>query len=79
MRYEATYGPNTKQWWIYDNEKDVYIDPPLEVLEETNKHGNYDTAEGMDTMRDYLEEEAEEKPIWLYEVDYHYPADLFDI
>lgn len=25
MRYIATLGFNTKQWWVYDNDKDTYI------------------------------------------------------
>ena len=32
-RYTAVLGFNTKQWWAYDEKKDVYIDPPKEVLD----------------------------------------------
>jgi len=77
MRYEATYGSNTKQWWLYDNETDEWVDPPMDVLKETDNHGSYDTADGMDEMRDYLEGIAnDENPDWLYDEDYRYEGEL---
>ena len=32
-RYLPVYGPNSKQWWVYDKCEDVYIDPPKVVLD----------------------------------------------
>lgn len=32
-RYEALCGPNTHQFWIYDNETNEFIDPPVDVLD----------------------------------------------
>lgn len=74
LRYEATYGPNTKQWWLYDEETDEYVDPPLEILEELDLMGDYRTVEGMDAMRDYLEDIAAEDPDWLYDKGCRYPV-----
>ena len=76
-RYEATLGPNTKQWWIYDSEEDVYIDPPLEVLDEVakiNENVEKLTADDIEKERDYLEALCNDKqPDWLSETDFWYP------
>ena len=32
-RYLPVFGPNSKQWWVYDECEDVYIDPPAVVLD----------------------------------------------
>ena len=32
-RYLPVFGPNSKQWWVYDECEDVYIDPPKVVLD----------------------------------------------
>lgn len=71
MRYLAVLGFNTKQWWIYDNKKDVYIDPPIEVLEQLENLSN-DDAERK------LEEIANSKPSadWLFEKDFWYDGDI---
>ena len=71
MRYLAVLGFNTKQWWIYDNEKDVYIDPPVKVLKQLEKLSN-DDAERK------LEEIANSKPSpdWLFEKDFWYDGDI---
>lgn len=37
MRYLAIIGFNTKQWWVYDEETNMYIDPPIEVLNELDE------------------------------------------
>lgn len=75
--YSATYGPNTKQWWIYDEEHDTYIDPPLEVLNKIDENGDYSTADGMDAMRDKLEDMCnKERPSWLFDKDYIYDSDI---
>jgi len=69
QRYMALYGPNTHQFWIYDEEKDVYIDPPLEILKEIEKiacDNNY-TFEGMEKAQKKLEEIANTEPDWLHD------------
>lgn len=32
-RYLPMFSPNSKQWWVYDECEDVYIDPPAAVLD----------------------------------------------
>ena len=72
-RYEAYFMPNTKQWWIYDGEEDVYIDPPTEVLDKVDELFAQDTADSMDEARDYLENICNnEQPDWLNEEEYWY-------
>ena len=67
MRYEAMLGPNTNQWWIYDNEKDIYIDPPQTIHEEISKTGDSQFVE------DYLNDVCNRlKPIWLFEEEFWY-------
>ena len=78
MRYEASLGPNTKQFWLYDNEKNVYIDPPIDVLEKAEEIRWKDGAETADSISDaeaYLEDLANnENPEWLHD-GYEYDAD----
>lgn len=71
MRYLATLGFNTKQWWVYDNKKDVFIDPPIEVLEQLENLSN-------DDAETKLEEIANSKPSpdWLFDKDYWYDGDI---
>lgn len=71
MRYLATLGFNTKQWWVYDNKKDVFIDPPIEVLEQLENLNN-------DDAETKLEEIANSKPSpdWLFDKDYWYDGDI---
>ena len=82
-RYEATLGPNTKQWWLYDNDNDTYVDPPTEVLneiEEIQFADGKETVESIDAARDRLEEIAnKEQPDWLNDEPYIYPAEDFEI
>ena len=71
MRYLAILGFNTKQWWVYDNKKDVFIDPPIEVLEQLENLSNGDAETK-------LEEIANSKPSpdWLFDKDYWYDGDI---
>lgn len=68
--FEALLGPNTKQFWLYDEENDIYIDPPTEVLEELEairwKGGN-ETCENIDAAEKRLVEIAMTHPDWLYD------------
>ena len=68
---DAIMGFNTKQWWAYDNENDLYIDPPLDVLNEIKAHSN-----------DYNEQESyflniiNKNPDWLQDSDYWYDGEI---
>ena len=66
-RYLSLYGPNTHQLWLYDEEKDVYIDPPLHILYELDK------MEDIETAQKRLEEIANnDEPDWLHDGnEYH--------
>lgn len=77
-RYMALLGPNTKQFWLYDEENDSYIDPPISVLEEADairyKDGN-DTADSISEAEAYLEKIAATDPDWLHDGN-EYDADI---
>lgn len=66
MRYMAVLGFNTKQWWVYDNKKDLFIDPPIEVLDELEKLDDTDEQESL------LEKLANQEPDWLFDKGYRY-------
>lgn len=73
-RLDVCLGFNTKQFWIYDNFYDVYIDPPTMVLASLpNWRDNYDLAE------EKLYEIVKTDPDWLYERDYWYNAKEYEI
>lgn len=69
MRYDAMLGFNTKQFWIYDNENDTFIDPPIDVLEKANEiaYGNETTSESIDEAQNYLIKLANTEPDWLHD------------
>lgn len=69
---EPILGFNTKQWWVYDNENNIYIDPPKDVLDKLS----------------ILPEEQREKalaniiatnPEWLQDSNYWYDDEDFEI
>ena len=69
-RYTAMFGPNTKQFWLYDNKKDTYIDPPIEILDELNNirwKGSKETSENICAAETRLEEIANTNPSWLHD------------
>lgn len=82
-RYEALMGPNTKQFWLYDNENDTYIDPPTDILKEVNaiayKNGEA-TSDSYDEAQTYLEGMANTfpEPNWLHDGN-EYNAEETDI
>lgn len=71
MRYEAVIGFNTKQPWIYDNENDIYIDPPVEVL---SKLPDWRVNSDMTTMQ--LELIANKNPDWLNDKEYWWNGEI---
>ncbi len=79
MRYTAMLGPNTKQFWLYDEEADVYIDPPLCVLEEIEKirfADDEETADSICAAETRLEDIANnENPEWLHD-GYEYNSNI---
>ena len=64
-------GPNTKQLWVYEEDKDIFIDPPADVLDECRKAG-----EDWDAQIERLESLVEEDPAWLQDQDYWYDGDI---
>lgn len=66
-KYEAVLGFNTKQWWVYDNETDVYIDPPNEVLEDIKKFSS-----DINEQEKYFNNILATEPEWLKDEDYYY-------
>lgn len=73
-RYEAVFGKNSNQFWVYDNVKDRYIDPPKEILDMV-KSVLYDYARAQDYLQDIINEE----PDWLNDEEYTYDGDELDI
>ncbi len=75
-RYMALLGPNTKQFWLYDEENDTYIDPPANILERADEiaFANGETADSIDAAESYLEELAEKELDWLHDGN-EYDAD----
>ena len=66
-KYTVLLGPNTNQLWVYDEEENVYIDPPADVLDE------------VDGDEEVLMEIVDEEPDWLFDEDYWYDADDTDV
>lgn len=64
---EIVLGFNTKQWQIYSNTYDVYIDPPTEILDELRE--DYDTEEKQEA---HLRKIIERKPSWLMDEQFWY-------
>lgn len=75
MRYEALLGPNTKQWWIYDNENNKLIDPPIIVLNVLTCYPA-ETAEDMDVITNVLETIANANPDWINDKEHIYDGDM---
>lgn len=71
MRYLALIGFNTKQWWVYDKEVDIYIDPPIEVLNELDKMSAIEAGERLTQIAN-----AAPTPDWLFDKDYWYDGEI---
>lgn len=67
------FGYNTKQWWVYDEDRDCFVDPPLSVLNEVMQ------LDDQDAQEDRMYEIAQANPDWLYDEDYCYYDEDFDI
>lgn len=71
MRYLVILGFNTKQWWVYDNEVDIYIDPPIEVLNELDEMSAIEAGERLTQIVN-----ADPTPDWLFDKDYWYDGEI---
>lgn len=71
MRYFAVFGFNTKQWWVYDESKDVFIDPPIEVLNELDELQQDEAEERLTQIAN-----ADPTPDWLFDKDYWYDGEI---
>ena len=74
LQVEIILGFNTKQWWVYSNEHDVYIDPPEEVLDSLP-----DWREDSDKAEKELQKIVDSNPDWLYDKDYWYNGETTEI
>lgn len=80
-RYLILLGSNTRQWWIYDEVHDAYIDPPADVLKEIQDDRSFNRGVNGILKDAFVKEEAalrrivSEDPDWLKDIDYWY----FDI
>ena len=63
-------GFNSKHWYIYDEENDVYIDPPSAFLKEVEKIEDVDDQEAF-IYKNAINNMAD----WLYDVKYWYSGD----
>lgn len=66
-RYIAVYGPNSRQWWAYDDVEDEYCDPPLFVLDEIKME-----SDDINKQEDYFNKILETEPKWLDDLAYRY-------
>lgn len=72
-RYEAVLGPNTHQWWVYDNEDGVLIDPPAAVLDEIAQEAS------TEQQQERLEAICAENPTWLEDAAYRFDDSSIEI
>lgn len=70
--FEVRYGFNTKQWWILDNERNCYVDVPIEVL-------NFLKLFDFKEQAKILEELVSDHPSWLYDEDFCFYDENFEI
>ena len=70
---DPVMGFNSKQWWIYDNENDLFIDPPSAVLAEVDKYDQEELQE--QALADIIDSD----PDWLQDSEYWYGEDDFEI
>ena len=73
-RLDVMIGFNTKQPWVYDNIRDVYIDPPAEVLDSLPNW-----REDSDKTEEALLEICKTEPDWLLERQFWYGDEDFEI
>ena len=74
LELEIVLGFNTKQWWVYSNMHDVYIDPPKEVLDSLP-----DWREDRDKSEKAFQKIIDTDPDWLYDKAYWYSGEDTEI
>lgn len=75
-RCMAVTGFNSKQVWIYDNEHDVYIDPPKAVLDEIDEKTDHWDFEAKESL---MEDVIATNPAWLQDGAHMYDGETTDI
>lgn len=75
LDFEVVAGPNSKQLWVYESINDVWIDPPKAILDSLDVNW----YEDLTPYEDKLQEIVDDNPDWLYETDYWYDAEKYDI
>ena len=78
-RYLILLGLNTRQWWVYDEFHDCYIDPPTDVLKEIQEERH--DANGIlkavsDSEEEKLRQIVSEDPDWLKDPDRWYYIEI---
>ena len=68
-RFLLVWSSNWNQYWLYDEEKDAYLDIPSAVLEQLDK---YDDEKAERAMNGILSE----NPSWLYDEEYLYDVEM---
>lgn len=73
-RYLPVYGPNSHQWWVYDEIEDVYIDPPAVILDaiEMLSNRDWEIEEKLLNMHLRKVEEDNDPDAWVYDREYWY-------
>lgn len=72
----ATTGFNSKQLWVVDDDNGTYIDPPKAVLDEIDKRFDYWDWE---SKKEALDKIIETNPDWLYDEEYTYSMEEYEI
>lgn len=70
---KAVYGKQSDKWWIEDTFNDCYIELPRVIIEKIN------IIRGMEAQADIINEFISTNPKWLYEEEYSYSKNWFDI
>ena len=72
-------SPDTNEFILYDDDNDIYINPPDDVLTEINAiryASGTETEESIAKASSRLVEIASEEPDWLYDVSNYIDDDI---
>lgn len=79
-KYEVSFGPNTKQFWVYNSATNLMIDIPTDVLNTMEEivRANGSDADAYTKAEDWLSVQinGDNPPEWLNDADYMYDGDL---
>lgn len=79
LPYVAMISPDTNEFILYDDDNDIYINPPDDVLTEINAiryASGTETEESIAKASSRLVELAAEEPDWLYDVSNYIDDDI---